>query len=231
MDSREAALFQTLTRMGADVSHTQLEIGDIHIRDSAKEVLLIFERKTLADLAASIKDSRYKEQKMRMLAAVPAKHITYIIEGGCANPVDAHGLSRSTLLGVFIHSMYRDGVHVVHVPNLEGTAQWILDVAAKVQARVEYFAAGGAPATEYVNTLRVKSRRQDNLDPRTVYLLQLAQIPGVSIRIAESIAERYPNMPSLITALAESTEPSTFFREIPMIGPKKSAQIAAYLKQ
>lgn len=206
----------------------QLDIGDIHIVSPDGATRLIMERKTLADLAASVKDGRYKEQKTRMLAAVPAHHITYIIEGGNMNPSDGHGLSRSSFMGAFIHSMYRDGVHVVWTANVHQTAQWIADVAEKLAGMKITATAAAEPS--YVQCLRAKTRRQDNLDPRTVYLLQLAQIPSVNVKIAEAIAAHYPTLCDLVQAVATAADPIALLTSIPLIGAKKAATIALHLK-
>lgn len=60
-----------------------LHVGDIVITDTDKqgEELLIIERKSLNDLAASIKDGRYSEQSFR-LNQYPTHnhHIVYLIE-------------------------------------------------------------------------------------------------------------------------------------------------------
>ena len=45
------------------------------------ELLLIIERKTLSDLASSVKDGRCKQQKIRLLNNFPKHKICYLIEG------------------------------------------------------------------------------------------------------------------------------------------------------
>ena len=49
------------------VTIENLELGDIIFKYN-NEIVLIIERKTLSDLAASIKDGRYNEQKKRLLS-------------------------------------------------------------------------------------------------------------------------------------------------------------------
>ena len=61
IDCREHAL---LARMKAESK--QMSIGDISIEKDDQTVVLI-ERKTVADLASSICDGRYKEQQYRLL--------------------------------------------------------------------------------------------------------------------------------------------------------------------
>src|SRR6056300_1666333 len=58
-----------------------LDIGDIIIKDEGDNVIYIIERKTTDDLACSIMDGRYKEQKQRLLSNYSPDNIIYIVEG------------------------------------------------------------------------------------------------------------------------------------------------------
>ena len=59
----------------------QLELGDIIFRiNDNDEVKYIIERKSVSDLYSSIKDGRYREQKVRLLANYPLSKIIYLIE-------------------------------------------------------------------------------------------------------------------------------------------------------
>jgi ERCC4-type nuclease len=57
-----------------------LPLGDI-IFQWDNENILIIERKTIDDLAHSIKDGRFREQKMRLISNYPTSKIMYLIEG------------------------------------------------------------------------------------------------------------------------------------------------------
>ena len=48
------------------INKLQLPVGDVILEDNSGNTILIFERKTLYDLAASIKDGRYNEQSFRL---------------------------------------------------------------------------------------------------------------------------------------------------------------------
>ena len=59
----------------------QLPIGDIIIYDNDDKEILLIERKTLNDLAASIKDGRYNEQSYRLNGHTLHNHnIIYILQ-------------------------------------------------------------------------------------------------------------------------------------------------------
>ena len=87
IDNREPKeLITTLQSRVDNVSLETLELGDIIIKNDNNETVLIFERKSLADLISSIKDGRYKEQSFRLShSELDNKYIYYIIEGNILN--------------------------------------------------------------------------------------------------------------------------------------------------
>lgn len=234
IDSREAALVQQFDT-AFDFVIEPLDLGDVLIEDEENNIRLVFERKTLADLAASIKDGRYKEQKCRLLAAYPAKCITYIIEEGSLIPKDVCGLKKSVYSGIYVHSMFRDGVHVVFTKNLGETAAWIREVATKCKENPAKVGGGGGAAADdpYLHSRKAKSRKIENIDPQACYKLQLCQIPGVSYKVADAIIERYPTLVSLMAQMSAYETKAVAVKELsalPMIGAKKAAGIIAYLR-
>ena len=72
IDIRETALYEKCNNMVSNFANIKmvlepLHIGDIIICDDDGVELVLIEGKTLNDLASSIKDGRYKEQKYRLL--------------------------------------------------------------------------------------------------------------------------------------------------------------------
>ena len=89
LDFREADLHSEITKLRMNgafskitIETDNLAIGDIIIcQDDGKEQLII-ERKTLPDLAASIRDGRYNEQSFRLNQCALHNHsIVYLLEG------------------------------------------------------------------------------------------------------------------------------------------------------
>jgi ERCC4-type nuclease len=244
VDMRERDLLALLAD-DPRVASQPLDVGDVIV--TAPGVCLVFERKTLADWAASRKDSRYSEQKQRLLAATPSRHhITYIIEGATATTCRGHGLSSSIFLSMAIHTMYRDGLHVTYTADAADTARWILAIADRVAKNPAYFAAPDAPADAessvpdpdapspsggggraYLDSVRVKTRRSDNTTPRSVYLLQISQLPSMSLKTAAAIAEAYPSWIQLTRAVTETPKA---LRDIPGIGPKRAETLVKFIK-
>ena len=122
-----------------------LKLGDIVIShdgdgDGGNE-LLIFERKSLNDLASSIKDGRYAEQSFRLdgYESVPNHNIVYIIEGdlskwkenakyGCKSRV-----AKKTLITSMCSMLYYKGFSVIRTMNTTETCELILNWADKLQ--------------------------------------------------------------------------------------------------
>ena len=89
IDSRETKILEKLEanpQLLSSYKKEYLDLGDFVFSD-AKGHTLFFERKTWADLAASLKDGRFREQRSRLLeqrdssAAAETSKLCYIIEG------------------------------------------------------------------------------------------------------------------------------------------------------
>ena len=66
-------------RRQKDVEIVSLDLGDIVIQNG--DDAIVIERKTIADLAASIQDGRHREQKARLIDNYPQSRIVFLIEG------------------------------------------------------------------------------------------------------------------------------------------------------
>ena len=80
VDNRERAVIEHLDGVSFDI--VQLNVGDFQFWDDDR-LLMVIERKTYADLAASIKDGRYAEQKFRLdeLRCETGCSVVFFIEG------------------------------------------------------------------------------------------------------------------------------------------------------
>ena len=98
LDNRERSLATALGALltrdtgSIDMEVAVLSVGDVEIRQQQhqqsegseipRDLLFVFERKTWSDLASSICDGRWAEQKARMTETIGAGRIAYIVEGG-----------------------------------------------------------------------------------------------------------------------------------------------------
>jgi ERCC4-type nuclease len=111
----------------------QLHIGDIVFEDDFGKPIIIFERKTLNDLAASIKDGRYSEQSFRLdKEGIHNHNIIYIIEGDIEryNEKRTH-ISKKTLISSMFSLLYYKGFSVIRTNTICQTADTVLFFADK----------------------------------------------------------------------------------------------------
>jgi ERCC4-type nuclease len=184
--------------------------------------LCIWERKTAADLLHSIKDSRYREQKERLVRAYPKAKVMYIVEGDwdlCAEMVK----------GAIINTMLRDDIKVFMVRGIASTANFIQDTLARIgKDPSKYASAGPDGGADYVYALGVPSRKRDMLDPTTFSIVALSIIPGVSKTIAKAIVEAHGS----IRAVCDVDLATLSKLELPSgkkLGPKVAERISSYL--
>lgn len=247
IDYREYRLIESFQKNNTPIKIKNLYLGDIQIvnqssispdqlpgsdqslsLDKPSSINLLFERKTWTDLASSIKDSRYHEQKVRILSEYEPHNCTYIIEG--PEPT----LIGDNVLSAVVHTRYRDRIHVVYTADIAGTAEYIQSVFKRVVANPDYFTQSlnqqQQEPPNYLSTIKIK--KKDNITPESCYLLQLSQIPGVSIKIATEIAKVYPNYYILLKTLKDlptDQDRIKLLKQIKMIAVKKAQVIIEYL--
>lgn len=185
-----------------EIKSERLPLGDIIIRDpiSQKDIAL-FERKTLNDLAASIQDGRYKEQSFRLSeeaasTGLTAHNIVYIIEGDLRNYDDRHTrITKTALQSAMVSLLYYKGFSVVRTMNIDETADFILHFADKVAK--EGIAGSTTAATTTPVTaagyseVASKKEKRDYITRENIGEIMLAQVPGVSPKVATAILSKY----------------------------------------
>jgi ERCC4-type nuclease len=138
-----------------------LPLGDIIIcadagtdANAGAEKVLI-ERKTLADLAASIRDGRYQEQSFRLNECnLPNHHIIYLIEGDLKNYKSFHShIDKKTLLAAMVSINYFKGFSLYRTQNLDETSEWLWQFAVKLQRENApgFYQRGHPPAQQAVS--------------------------------------------------------------------------------
>lgn len=109
-----------------DIKVCRLEIGDYCILENS-HILFCIERKTLADLAASLKDGRKDNinKLLELRRQSPQCKLLYLIEGPSSPSLaGSHGrLPYTSLLAHLDHLMMRDGIHFLYSKNPEYTLE------------------------------------------------------------------------------------------------------------
>jgi ERCC4-type nuclease len=141
VDVREHGLVEKIQKM-INVSKEEIQIqmkieslplGDILIQTPTGNIAACIERKTFADLLASIKDGRYEEQSYRLANAadlhVPLHRIVYMIEGIFSTLSESEEkLVLATMTSV---QMFK-GFSVWRTSGLQETAKTIVAMAGKI---------------------------------------------------------------------------------------------------
>lgn len=115
---------------------SNMPIGDIIIYDDSSVEKIIIERKSVNDLAASIRDSRYREQSFRLSECSLHNHnIFYLIEGSFANL--GRRYNKNTLLSAMTSISYNKGFSLYRTFSVAESAEWIIRMADKIQRSKE----------------------------------------------------------------------------------------------
>jgi len=115
------------------VTTESLPLGDIIITKNETDLVMV-ERKSLNDLASSIKDGRYEEQSYRLNGSPHHNHnIIYLIEGDM-NQVSTfkYRMDKSTLYSAMFSLNYYKGFSVLRSMSLEETAMILCNMAYKL---------------------------------------------------------------------------------------------------
>jgi ERCC4-type nuclease len=145
IDKREQGLYEKSSEMlskqtvpfNLTLVKEELKIGDILFQSDDFQDILLIERKSFADLLASIKDGRYEEQSHRLLntSGLPPHSIFYLLEGMFSqlnNPKDKRIIySAMTTLQFF------KGFSVYRASSMQETAEWMLYMADKLDREFE----------------------------------------------------------------------------------------------
>ena len=223
VDTREDALHGMFKLNSAHQLRSEpLPVGDVILSSADGQTdYIVFERKTLLDLAASIRDGRYKEQSHR-LQAIPNVHchnVVYIIEGDLARYNERFSkISKKALYSAMCSLNYYKGFSVVRTMSIMETHELIQHYADKLAASPAPYGKYYTPASEeataaeataavvaaegpsYCSVLKVKQVKCENITPQNIGEIMLCNIPGVSNKTAAVIVKKYPTLRALIEA-------------------------------
>ena len=206
-----------------------LPIGDIILSQNKFEKVII-ERKSLADLSASIKDGRYEEQSYRLNGPDFHNHnIIYLVEGDL-NRVNLFKdrIDKTMLYSAMISLNYLKGFSVMRSMNIDETAVIICNMAYKIaktekEGKHAYYmnAKKQDPeqqeekeekqkeeeekekqADNYCNV--VKKVKKENVTPENIGEIMLSQIPGISSVTAIELMSQFKSLPNLIINIKEN---------------------------
>jgi len=215
IDNREPKELITALQSRVDnVSLENLELGDIIIKNDNDQVVLLFERKSLADLVSSIKDGRYKEQSFRLShSELDNKYIYYIIEGNIVSFLNKEKEPVKKMLFSSILSLsYKKGFSILRTSGLPETIEFIVRFYEKIiteasentEASEKHELQTSATSATYSNV--IKTSKKSNITTSNINEIMLTQIPGVSIHVAKTLMLKYKTIKELTNALCEDNK-------------------------
>jgi ERCC4-type nuclease len=237
IDTREQELFakcQSIIALFPKFKDIQLvsqtlPLGDIIINDGTNDCVII-ERKTISDLAASIKDGRYDEQSYRLNGLNHHNHnIIYLIEGDI-NKFNAfkERIDKQTIYSAMFSINYFKGFSVMRSNSLDETATIACNMVYKLVSGLKtgkqcFYSNKLTNDTVIDNEVKdvnkvkeikeatekdycsvIKKIKKENITPDNIGEIMLCQIPGVSSASALAILSQFKTLPNLIQSLKEN---------------------------
>jgi crossover junction endonuclease MUS81 len=206
LDNREGQLSELLP----DAEIEQLDIGDILFRNG-DETVLVIERKSVADLGASICDGRAREQKARLLnTGIHRDRVMFLVEGNLNKTLDKKvgSLPVGTLFGSMINTQFRDGVRVWRTSSLSETAEFVKKLHQKLCADYKEFWKynEGCEMSAGNYSASLKKSKKANMTPEVWLIAQLSLIPQTTEKVAVEIVKLYPSVYALVRTYESFSE-------------------------
>jgi crossover junction endonuclease MUS81 len=192
IDYREKAIIKHIEENNPNISYkiTNLPIGDFVFKQDMS-IFYIIERKTILDLAASITDGRFREQKKRLLDSVGiCDKIVYILEGSRSQNKFG-SLSKSIIDSSILNLIFKHKYKVINTNDTIDTYNTLLSIYKKIESKDTW------PSLLENNHKLIK--KSDSVN-NNILINMLSVIPGISINIATKIKEIYTSLPELINA-------------------------------
>ncbi len=208
IDNRELKIKELFSNneINLDIKYENLEYGDFIFEINCIP-LMIIERKSLSDLASSIRDTRYHNQKNNLLNNFDRKVLYYIIEGdmnfdsNCAI-LNYTNISKESLISCVVNTMIRDDIKVFQTKNINDTYNLLNNITNKLLKDSSKY-------TQNINSMTTKNnfeiRKKSNVTKEECFKYQLSQIPGISLKSAEAITQNYATMLIFYNELSNKT--------------------------
>jgi ERCC4-type nuclease len=194
------------------------------MQSSAGLEIILFERKSLTDLLASIKDGRYEEQSYRLTHASEfhSHNIIYIIEGQLST-LKSH-LEKKIVYSCIASLHAFKGFSVMRTSSLQETAELVFYMAEKIdrtlaKGKVPKFYKWSTQENNNVSSVVpstqnepenyctvVKKTKKDNITTNNIGEIMLCQIPGISALSAMTIMKNHSSFQDFLECLW--TDPS-----------------------
>ncbi|KAK6928839.1 ERCC4 domain [Dillenia turbinata] len=182
----------------------RLPVGDAiwiaRNKESGSEYVLDFivERKRIDDLSQSIKDNRYKDQKLKLLRC-GLKKLIYLVEGDANSSEAAERIKTACFTTEILEGF--------DVQRTSGLADTLRKYGYLTHAITQYYKSKfaqdkfeGAGVCPTFNEFIRKCQDLDKMTISDVFGIQLMQVPHVTEQVAAAVLDLYPTLLSLARA-------------------------------
>ena len=198
LDSREYKLKDLLEEKGIEFQVEMLELGDIHFYD--ENYRLIIERKTFQDLQSSIRDSRFREQRSRLLLWRNKENqkFLYFMEG--EDKEDEFIIEKRTMERLMIGYQ----IPILFMKSLEDTRDKIIDWI-RLESLDKLFKVRSIELDQIESRLSYKIKK--NYQNEKLFFMEiLSHIKGISPSISLSIGNEFLSLKNFILLYQENKE-------------------------
>jgi len=185
-----------------EVRLESLPLGDYVLSDR-----VVIERKSTADLAASIIDRRLFNQADDLLAAY--QRVIYLVEG--ESLYEASHVHPNALRGAISYLIVLKGATLIHSEGPEDSAWLVATMARQEQHGLGYQIS--------------KHPKRSATSPDLLMRYVVEDLPGVGPKTAHALLTQFGSLQVLFGAGEDD------LTRVPGIGPKRARQIAALLRR
>lgn len=200
IDAREHKLKDILMQSidcEESLTFLSVECDNLYCGDFIIEVdnnpIVVIERKTLNDLVSSIRDKRYKLQKVKLKETYSSSTIIYLIEGtfdyNPSTPLYIDGMDKYSVISSIINTQVRDNIHIVKTKDLEDTFDFLLALLIRICKNPKQYVEKSfeSKKEDLIKKHKINSKED-------MFFYQLTQVPGISGKTAQAFVNIYGNM-------------------------------------
>jgi ERCC4-type nuclease len=192
IDYRERSLWDECLLLLQEYPEIKMESSNLKLGDMMYDKVII-ERKTWADLEASIKDKRYTEQSFRLQESMKEGYrVYYWLEGDLSS---YHGSLPTETLRKTMFGLMDKGFFVVQTKNCQESARFLLECVEKWNKPTDKMTYEESCVTK---------QKQKHLTRDNISLFMLSQIPSISVKTAEILLSKYGHIRELFRQLLEN---------------------------
>jgi len=205
IDNRETKIKDLLILENVSILFENLQYGD-YVFEIYNKPIIFIERKTINDLASSIKDNRFFNQKNALLTNIERKMIYYIIEGDInyqESSVIYSGISMSSIQSCIINTMIRDDIKIIITKNINDTISLIKAISLRLVKNPNKYICN---ENELIKEPVITKFKANMLGKDKFFENIMLQIPKISYKSAKAIVNKFENFENFYSTMKEKNK-------------------------